>query len=70
MDFVVHLPTNFTASRAVEFFTTTICELHGYPRSIISGRNPIFLSSFWQTLFKLNGTKLRMSTAYHPQTDG
>lgn len=64
------LPTNFTSSRATELFRMTVCKLHGYPRSIISYRDPIFVGSFYQTLCKLNGTKLQMSTAYHPHTGG
>jgi len=40
------------------------------PKSIISDRDPLFLSKFWQALSKAYGTQLRMSTAYHPKTDG
>lgn len=61
------LPTHFTASEAAEVFTTTICKLHLYPGSIISDWDTIFLSSFLRTLYKLKGTKLRMTMAYHLQ---
>ncbi|PNX96980.1 retrotransposon-related protein, partial [Trifolium pratense] len=64
------LPTHHTASKVADLFARMICRLHGMPKSIVSDRDPIFVSKFWQKLFQLSGTKLRMSTAYHPQTDG
>ena len=47
-----------------------IVRLHGFPRSIILDRDRVFLTSFWAELFCLQGTKLAMSSAYYPQTDG
>lgn len=64
------LPTHYSTYKVVILFLDTICKLHGFPRSLVLDRNPIFVSNFWCELIKLSGTKLRMSTAYHPQTDG
>ncbi|GAU27744.1 hypothetical protein TSUD_215550 [Trifolium subterraneum] len=60
----------YTARVVAEVFVREVVRLHGIPLSIISDRNRIFVSNFWKELFKLQGTKLRMSTAYHPETDG
>ena len=64
------LPTQFTAFKVATLFLDIVCKLHGFPSSIISDRDPVFINSFWRELFKLSGTTLRMTTAYHPQSDG
>ncbi|GKB38370.1 putative reverse transcriptase domain-containing protein [Tanacetum coccineum] len=43
---------------------------HGIPVSIICDRDPRFASNFWRSLQKALGTRLDMSTAYHPEIDG
>lgn len=47
-----------------------IFRLHGLPLTLISDRDRIFTSKLWQELFQLAQTQLRMSSSYHPQTDG
>lgn len=59
-----------TAKETAELFFQHIVRLHGLPDSIVSDRDPKFTSKFWSTLFKRCGTKLKMSTSSHPQTDG
>ena len=60
----------YTAATLAQVFLDNIYKLHGLLSSIVSDRDKIFVSHFWQELFKLLGTQLKLSTSYHPQTDG
>ena len=56
--------------KLAQIYISEIVRLHGVPSNIISDRNPRFTSRFWQTLQEALGTKLRLSSAYHSQSDG
>jgi len=56
--------------KLAEMYIRDIVKLHGVPVSIVSGRDSRFTSRFWKCLQDALGTKLNISTAYHPQTDG
>jgi hypothetical protein len=59
----------YSAESVAQAFFTDIVRLHGVPQSIVSDRDTVFTSAFWQELMRLMGTKLHMSTAFHPQSD-
>ncbi|KAG3114644.1 hypothetical protein PI126_g24715 [Phytophthora idaei] len=51
-------------------FLDRVFRQHGLPEAILSDRDPRFSAKFWKSLFQVLGTRLDMSTADHPQTDG
>ena len=68
-DYFCSLQHPFTPTSIAEIFLDHILKLQGMPTSIVYDHDPIFTSNFWQELFKLHETKLKMSTSYHPQND-
>ncbi|CAJ2662565.1 unnamed protein product [Trifolium pratense] len=66
----IAMKTDYTSKSVAEAFMHNVVKLHGMPKSIVSDRDKVFTSTFWQHLFKLQGTTLAMTSAYHPQSDG
>ncbi|GKC25060.1 reverse transcriptase domain-containing protein [Tanacetum coccineum] len=61
---------DYKMDRLARLYLNEIVARHGVPISIISDRDSRFTSRFWQSMQEALGTRLDMSTAYHPQTDG
>ncbi|GKA37129.1 putative reverse transcriptase domain-containing protein [Tanacetum coccineum] len=59
-----------TLEKLTRQYLKEVVSRHGVPVSIISDRDGKFTSHFWKSLHKALGTRLDMSTAYHPETDG
>lgn len=55
-----------TAVHVATKFMTEVVRLHGFPKTIVSHSDIIFLSSFWKDLLRLSGTKLKYNIAFHP----
>ena len=70
---MVHVVPSIQTYRATdiaELMFENVYKLHRIPERIISDRDSLFTSNFWKKLHQLIGTQLRMSLAFHPQTDG
>lgn len=66
----IGLSLPYSADTVDRVFLYGIYKLHGLPVSIVTDRYLVFTSLFWRELFKLMGTSLDMSSAYHPKFDG
>ena len=62
-----HLFTRVNVAKPV---VVNVVRLHDIPTSIVSNRDEVFINTFWRALFHLQGTKLYMSSSYHPQSNG
>jgi hypothetical protein len=66
----ISLSHPYSASSVAKAFFDSIIRLHRIPSSIVSDRDPVFTSKFWEELFQLADVKLLLSSVFHPQTDG
>jgi hypothetical protein len=62
--------TSVTGPQAAAIYYDLVFRLHGMPETLVSDRDPRFTGFFWQALMTRLGSRLAMSTADHPQTDG
>ena len=60
----------YTTTEVAQSFLDNVFKLHGFPDSITSDKDAIFVSQFWKDLMAFQGVQLQLSTAYHPQIDG
>ena len=70
---MVHLAPcskGINATDTARLLWNTVVKLHGVPRVIYSDRGSQFTAESWRELWRLTGTRLAYSTAYHPQTQG
>ena len=73
VDRMVHykpVQTTIDAPGVAKVITNVIVRHHGLPDSIVSDRGSVFTSKFWSSLCYFLGIKRRLSTVFHPQTDG
>ena len=61
--------TSISSEGIAKIYRDEIWKIHGVPKTILSDRGPQFASKFMEDLTKVLGTKRKLSTVYHPQTD-
>ncbi|KAK9077569.1 hypothetical protein SSX86_005906 [Deinandra increscens subsp. villosa] len=66
----IPIKETYSSERMADVYINEIISRHGVPVSIVSDRDTRFTSQFWREFQEWMGTKLLLSTAYHPQTDG
>ena len=67
---LIPIVTTVKTSDLAWLYLREVVRLHGVPESIVSDRDSKFTAAFWREVHRLLRTRLLMSTAFHPQTDG
>ena len=58
-----------TVKNMARLYIYNIYRIRGAPEFIVSNRGPQFISNFWDEFYRILGIKLKLSTAFHPETD-
>jgi len=67
---IIPMSTTTSARGLATLFRDHVWKLHGLPETALSDRGPQFTAEFMKKLNEILGIKTKLSTAYHPQTDG
>lgn len=70
IDFITGLPARKGKSVIAVVVDRQVVWLHGVPKSVVLDRDKVFVSKFCKELMARSGTKLKMSSTFHPETDG
>jgi hypothetical protein len=70
MTHLVATTTSVDAEDTADLFVATVVRLHGFPKDIVSDRDPRFAGKFFSSLCKDLQIRQSMSTAFHPESDG
>ena len=68
--FLIPCHKNINAKEAAQLYIYYVYHIYGPPDTIILDYGPQFISAFWNEFTRILGIRLKLSTAYHPQTDG
>jgi hypothetical protein len=66
----VPAPTSHNSRTLAQHFLHRVVRPHGFPSSIVSNRGATFSSEWWRDFALSVGTRLDLSTLFHPRTDG
>ena len=66
----ISIQTDTTAKNVADIFLKEVWKLQGLPSEIVSDMDAKFSGELWESLYKSLGIRRKMSTAYHPQTNG
>ena len=67
---IIPFRETYTAEQLGYVVLDRLIRHNSIPKKLVSDRDKLFTSKFWQSLVGLMGTKLKLSTAFHPETDG